>query len=172
MSRKTDSARDSNGPGVQATLASSSNSNEPSRRVDEHGRRDQWDRGGVYIDGEFSLEATKELLADRFSPLEQQLPESVGEFVRVEAKREYVAQYTTESDDTAQAGTRTVLKIFPRGPNLNDWTVSLETQDTTGDNSLISTWLHPDTISTDSPESAIATALAVMRGYRDSKPDR
>ena len=58
------------------------------QRIDEHGTSDEWDRGGVYDHaGKFDLDATEDLLADRFAPVRNRLPDTVGEYGRQPTQR-------------------------------------------------------------------------------------
>jgi hypothetical protein len=64
------------------------------RRIDEHGKSDEWGRGGVYdAAGKFDLGATEDLLANRFAPVRNHLPETVGEYGRQPTQRAYSAMY-------------------------------------------------------------------------------
>jgi len=97
---------------------------EPDEFVDEHGEHDEYDRGGVYDrpGGELLLEPTKELLAERFQFVASDLPDQVGPFERVDVsdRREGIAaRYETHEEF------ETVVRIFPRGPNLHAWTVTI-----------------------------------------------
>jgi len=92
--------------------------------VDEHGEHDEFDTGGVYDrpGGEFLLEPTKELLAERFALFRSDLPEQVGPFERVdvpERNEGIEARYETREEF------ETVVRIFPRGPSLHAWTVAI-----------------------------------------------
>jgi hypothetical protein len=92
--------------------------------VDEHGSTDEWDRGGVYgfLGGELLLGPTKDLLAERFEPVARELPDQVGRFERVDVSDRYdgiSARYETSEKF------KTVVRIFPRGPYLRAWTVSI-----------------------------------------------
>jgi hypothetical protein len=141
-------------------------------RVDEHGRHDKWDRGGVYTTaGEFDLEATEELLAERFEAVVDELPESVGPFERVDARdsryadRQIRARYeTVEEYETA-------VCVYPRGPYLRAWTVAIEEYGPpvmddppadTGYRSMANSILVSGL---DDPSAAVETAVGWMQDY-------
>jgi hypothetical protein len=153
--------------GKQASLAMTSG-----QEIDEHGERDPWNRGSVRDEsGHFDLDATKELLLERLRPYKERLPDTVGDYKRASANREYKVVYETTAEFENRHG-RKVLKqrvtILPVGPYLNAWTVAIrQWHPGLGSNSGrgSGSWHHQDSRKRDSIGAAIATALAVMRGY-------
>jgi hypothetical protein len=154
-------------PGEQASLAMA-----VGQEIDEHGDRDPWDRGSVRDEsGHFDLGATQDLLAERFRPYKERLPDTVGDYKQVSTDHEYKAVYETTAEFENSHGKR-VLKqrvtILPVGPHLNAWTIAIkqwhpEPESHTGTG--FASWHHQDSRRLDSIGAAIATALAVMRGY-------
>ncbi|EMA09499.1 hypothetical protein [Haloarcula marismortui] len=145
----------------QATLAMTGE-----RRIDEHGAADRWDRGGVYDKaGEFDLEGTKSELADRFRSVSRQLPEQVGEYTRDPDPREpYTAVYRWSGGKQDVHGwciAERAVRVFPRGPYLNQWTVGIDETFATGGTR---SFLHSHAMGLDRPSAAAATAIAVMQG--------
>lgn len=141
-----------------------------SSEIDEHGKRDEYDRGGVYdAAGALDLDATKELLRERFQPVSNRLPDSVGEFERADAREGYMAKYVSDAQCTGIHGieaSQRIVRIFPRGPYLNDWRVEVRERHpeyATNEHNGWASWLHQDTPGLNSPGAAVATALGVMR---------
>jgi hypothetical protein len=148
--------------GGQATLAMTGE-----RRVDEHGAADRWNRGGIYdASGNFDLEATRTELTDRFQDVSHRLPEQVGEYTRGQNPREpYIAVYQRSGEMQNENGrniTRRVIRIFPRGPHLNEWTVGVKEE--FGEAGNLRSFLHSHAMGLDKPSAAAATAVAVMQG--------
>lgn len=150
-------------PDEQTTLSGGDESH-----VDEYGRGDEFGCGGVYDEeGDFDLEATKKHLTERFAPIRDQLPETVGNFEQRPARHEYEARYVSEIGTETENGThlrRREVQVFARGPCFHQWTCKIEvyrpkTSTTSGHGS----WLHADAINCDEIGPAVATALAVMR---------
>lgn len=145
------------------------------RFVDEYGKRDKWDRGGVYIDGEYQLEATKDLLADRLAPVKARVPETAGDYEQIEPAFGPKIVFKTdaiEDDVHGQSVTSRTVEIFPRGPHLHNWTVSIEDEhpsEAHTKNRAFTTWFHPDAIGLDTPRAAVATAYAVMLEHIDAR---
>ncbi|QLH83209.1 hypothetical protein [Halosimplex pelagicum] len=96
------------------------------RTVDEHGESDEWGRGGVYdAAGEFDLEATEELLVERFAHVDNELPDRVGPFERVDARDPRYADGTLSARYETCEEYPVVVRIFSAGPHLNEWTVEI-----------------------------------------------
>lgn len=147
--------------GEQTTLAMTGK-----RRIDEYGASDQWNRGGVYdASGEFDLEATETELADRFQDVSRRLPEQVGEYARDPSPRKaYLAAYQRSGgmqDEDGQDITKRVIRIFPSGPHLHEWTVGVREE--LGDPDSLRSFLHSHAMGLDRPGAAAATAIAVMQ---------
>jgi hypothetical protein len=139
------------------------------RRIDEHGEADEWDRGGVYnAAGKFDLDATEDLLADRFAPVRNRLPESVGGYALQPTQRAYTATYHWEGEAEDSHGvTERFVRVFPVGPYLHRWTCGIEERTpkyATNTKNGWRSWHHPDANNCDEIGTAVATALAVMRG--------
>jgi len=141
------------------------------QRIDEHGEADQWDRGGIYdASGQFDLEATKSELADRFQDVKSQLPDQVGEYTKEDTCAEYIAAYRSSGETQSKNGfpvkSRRV-RIFARGPHLNEWTVEIREKFEGGGSR---SWLHSDAAGLNNPRAAVATAFAIMRSEVPLKP--
>ena len=140
------------------------------RRIDEHGESDEWERGGVYNEaGKFDLSATEDLLADRFAPVRNRLPETVSGYSRQPAQRAYTAMYYWEGETENSHGvtvTERFVRVFPVGPYLHRWTCGIEERTPKyGSNpgNGWASWHHSDANNCDEARTAVATALAVMR---------
>ena len=145
------------------------------RRIDEHGAGDEWGRGGVYdATGKFDLGATEDLLADRFAPVRNRLPDTVGEYSRQPTQREYAALYHWEGErenSHSVTVTERFVRIFPVGPYLHRWTCGIEERTpkyATNPNNGWRSWHHPDANNCDEVGTAVATTLAVMREQVES----
>lgn len=140
------------------------------RRIDEHGASDEWNRGGVYdAAGKFDLAATTDLLADRFAPVRNRLPDTVGGYGRQPTQRAYSALYYWEGETENTHGvtvTERFVRVFPVGPYLHRWTCGIEERTpkyAMNPKSGWALWHHPDANNADDIGTAVATALAVMR---------
>jgi hypothetical protein len=141
------------------------------RRIDEHGKSDEWGRGGVYdAAGKFDLDATTDLLADRFAPVRNCLPETVDGYSRQPTQRAHSALYYWEGETENSHGvtvTERFVRVFPVGPYLHRWTCGIEERapkHATNPKNGWASWHHPDANNADDIGTAVATALAVMRG--------
>ena len=141
------------------------------QRIDEYGEGDKWDRGGVYdATGKFDLAATEDLLADRFAPVRNRLPDTVGEYGRQPTQRAYSALYHWDGEAENSHGvtvTERFVRVFPVGPSLHRWTCCIEERTpkyATNPKNGWGSWHHPDATNADDIGTAVATALAVMRG--------
>jgi hypothetical protein len=128
---------------------------------------------GAVLDeaGHYDLEATEELLAERFDPVHERLPDHVNGFTRLFVDKPYRAVYRLEGEPPfetrATMETRKVdIEIFPVGPHLNAWSVSIEQyHDGYADNDCgYSSWRHSHAMSKSDPREAVACALVIMRG--------
>lgn len=134
------------------------------RVVDETGDlAEHHDHGAVYVDGEYSLGATIDLLADRFGPICPDLPESVGEWERdgYHYRKEVSASWRREWENGDEAR----LSLFPRGPHLHDWTLGITRWRA---DSTVSGWdmsgFVMDGAGYDTPADALGDAKEYMRG--------
>ena len=95
----------------------------PGRVVDDAGELSEHGHAVVYVDGEYSLEETLSLLADRFDEVRDDLPESVGVWSRDGYHRheDVSASWRRVLDN----GDEERLSIFPRGPHLYEWSIKL-----------------------------------------------
>jgi hypothetical protein len=141
------------------------------QRIDEHGQSDEWDRGGVYDHaGKFNLGATTDLLADRLAPVRNRLPDTVGEYARQPTQRPYSALYHWDGEAENSHGvtvTERFVRIFPVGPSLHRWTCCIEErtpEHATNPTNGWASWHHSDATNADDIGTAVAAALAVMRG--------
>lgn len=136
------------------------------RHIDEYGGNDGWVRGGVYDEaGEFDLEATQKQLTERFAPVRDRLPAVVGEFERQPARREYAVRYVSKAEVENENGVRVErreVRVFPVGPYFHQWTCAIE--ETFAESGGTRSLHHSDASNRDGIGSAVATALAVMRG--------
>lgn len=141
------------------------------RHIDEYGEADKWGRGGVYdAAGKFDLSATQNRLTERFAPVRDRLPETVGEFERRPARHEYAVRYVSESEGETANGVRVderEVRVFPIGPYFHRWTCSIE--ETFAESGGTRSRHHPEATNRDEIGPAVATALAVMRG-EDREP--
>ncbi|WP_418283895.1 hypothetical protein [Halorubrum sp. DTA46] len=134
------------------------------RVVDETGDlAEHHDHGAVYVDGEYSLNATIDVLADRFDPVRADLPELVGGWERDGHRRreEASASWRREWENGDEAR----LSLFPRGPHLHDWTLGITRWRA---DSTVSGWdmsgFVMDGAGYDTPASALDDAIAYMEG--------
>jgi hypothetical protein len=141
--------------------------------LDEHGEHDEWGRGGVYdAAGRFDLDATRDLLAERFEPVAADLPDGAGPFERQHTGDPLNAYYETNEEY------ETVVRIFPRGPHLHEWTVAVTEygppvlDDPPAETGYRSSAHYTVVSDLDQPETAAEMGAEWMRGYdpdEDSK---
>jgi hypothetical protein len=141
------------------------------QRIDEHGTRDRWDRGGVYdAAGELDLHATEDELADRFADTDERLPDEVGDYERKPSQNDHSAVYYWSGEGEDEHGVRVTerfVRVYPRGPYLHEWTVDVEERNPDHATGAASGWAyrtHPHAQGLDDPTAAAAVALAFMRG--------
>lgn len=141
------------------------------RHIDEYGKSNQWGHGGVYdAAGKFCLGATEDLLADRFASVRNRLPETVNGYSLQPTQRAYTAMYYWEGETKNNHGvtvTERFVRVFPVGPYLHQWTCGIEEwtpKYATNPKNGWGSWHHTDANNCDEVETAVATALAVMRG--------
>lgn len=95
------------------------------RVVDETGDLDEYgDHGAVYVDGEYDLEETVDLLSERFDDVRDDLPDQVGEWSRdgFRYHRRVSAAWSRVTED----GDEEIVSLFPRGPWLHEWSLNIE----------------------------------------------
>jgi len=93
------------------------------RVIDETGELSEYDQAAVYIDGEYHLEETLNVLAERFDEVRDDLPESVGEWSRDGYRR--VEDVSASWRVVRENGDEERLSLFPRGPWLHAWTLGI-----------------------------------------------
>lgn len=159
---------------TQATLAVANEG-----KIDEYGEQLPYATGGAVLDetGSINLEATQKELASRFAGVDQRLPDEVGEYRRIDTPAPLEtdagpmgAAYISETPSDGPSGKRRSklrIEIFPRGPWLHAWTVSLNTTYEEGGKKFIS---HPHARSKNNLGAAVSTALGVMRGEVSEEP--
>lgn len=132
--------------------------------VDETGElAEHHDHGAVYLDGEYDLDETIEVLEARFSDVRDDLPESVGDWSRDGYRRveEVSASWRREWEN----GDEAKLSVFPRGPWLHEWTLGIVWWRA---ESTVSGWDMSGTVMDgsgyDTPRAALEDAIAYMRG--------
>jgi len=140
-------------------------SSRPDGRVVDETRAlaEHHDYGAVYTDGEYDLEETLDVLADRFDDVRDDLPESVDEWERNGHRR--VEEVSATWRRIRENGDEEQLELFPRGPHLHDWTLGITRWRAESDVSGwdMSGWVM-DGSGYDTPAAALSDAVAYMEG--------
>lgn len=126
--------------------------------VDETGEFDEHgDHGAVYAGGEYDLERTVDLLAERFDRIADDVPESVSEWT-LDGHR-YRERVSVKWRRELENGDVETVYVFPRGPWLHEWSIGYDTDYADGGSRYGGAGYGFY-----SPEHALEAAVSFMRG--------